>query len=614
MEKIIRSLGNVSVNEDSRHVEGYALLFDTQSRYITQQVGPNNYISFYETISRSAVTQELIDNSDVFALFNHDANKVLARSENGTGTLKLEIDDKGLKYSFDAPKTALGDELLELLKRGDIHQSSFSCYIEFDNDEMVTKEKRDGSLYLTINKISRLFDVSPVFTPAYVETTVNKRALDIISRMLEEDTEKHNNDDMKRNEEDLEKQEQEQENVPVDEQEKEQVEREEVNEDKEKKVNEENNENDSSDDEQEERSDEEVNEEEKEEKKEEEKEEEQVERSLKNIKINNHINMKKTENFSLINAVRSLINKNDATDATKAVLALGEEQLMKRGGIVDNNTIYIPFNVAQRDITVTSVGEDLVVTGFAEILEPLRAENVMVKAGAEFIENLNTNWQIPRLTGNNVGWAGEIEEASDSGAGADSIVLTPKRITAYLPISKEFLAVDSLGAEAKLRKDLIAAVASKLEETMLSADAGTATKPAGLFNGLTAGTVANYKDICDLEADIEGFNINGELKYIVDPKAKAALRNMPRSEDHTRLVMENNEIDGEEVLRTTNMPANTVAVGDWSNVTIAQFGPLELTYDTVSGARYGVNYLVVNAFFDFANTREGSIAYATISE
>ena len=62
------------------------------------------------------------------------------------------------------------------------------------------------------------------------------------------------------------------------------------------------------------------------------------------------------------------------------------------------------------------------------------------------------------------------------------------------------------------------------------------------------------------------------------------------------------------------MPENTVAVGDWSNVVIAQFGPLELTYDTVSGARYGVNYLVVNAFFDFANTREGSIAYATISE
>ncbi len=600
MEKIIRSLGDVSVNEESRRVEGYALLFDTQSRFM----------GWYETIARGALTEDVINNSDVFALFNHDESKVLARSENGKGTLKLEIDDKGLKYSFDAPKTALGDELLEYLNRGDIHQSSFAFCIDFDNDEMVTKERRDGTLYLTINKIPRLMDVSPVWTPAYAETFVGKRALEIYNRMLEEDTEKHNNDDMKRNEEDLEKQEQEQENVPVDEQEKEQVEREEVNEDKKEEVNEENTENDSSNDEQEEQKEEEN----KEQKEEENKEEEQVERSLKNIKINNHINMKKTENFSLINAVRSLINKNDATDATKAVLALGEEQLMKRGGIVDNNTIYIPFNVAQRDITVTSVGEDLVVTGFAEILEPLRAENVMVKAGAEFIENLNTNWQIPRLTGNNVGWAGEIEEASDSGAGADSIVLTPKRITAYLPISKEFLAVDSLGAEAKLRKDLIAAVASKLEETMLSADAGTATKPAGLFNGLTAGTVANYKDICDLEADIEGFNINGELKYIVDPKAKAALRNMPRSEDHTRLVMENNEIDGEEVLRTTNMPANTVAVGDWSNVTIAQFGPLELTYDTVSGARYGVNYLVVNAFFDFANTREGSIAVATISE
>ena len=599
MEKIIRSLGNVSANEESRRVEGYALLFDTQSRFM----------GWYETIARGALTQDVIDNSDVFALFNHDENKVLARSENGKGTLTLEIDDKGLKYSFDAPKTALGDELLEYLNRGDIHQSSFAFGIDFDDEEMVSTERRDGNLYLTIKKIPMLMDVSPVWHPAYSETFVGKRALEIYNRMLEEDIEKHNNDDMKRNEEDLENKEQEQENVPVDEQEKEQVEREEVNEEqKEEEVNEENTENDSSEDE------EERSEEQEENKEEENKEEEQVERSLKNIKINNHINMKKTEKFSLVNAVRSLINKNEATDTTNAVLKLGEEQLMKRGGIVDNNTIYIPFNVAQRDITVSSVGEDLVVTGFAEMLEPLRAENVMVKAGADFIENLNTNLQIPILTGNNVGWAGEIEEASDSGAGSDSIILTPKRITAYLPISKEFLAVDSLGAEAKLRKDLIAAVASQLEATMLSADAGTAVKPAGLFNGLTAGTVANYKDICDLEADIEGFNINGELKYIVDPKAKSALRNMPRSEDHTRLVMENGEIDGEEVLRTTNMPDNTVAVGDWSNVVIAQFGPLELTYDTTSGARYGVNYLVVNAFFDFACTREGSIAYATISE
>jgi phage head maturation protease len=36
--------------------------------------------------------------------FNHDPNYILARSKEGKGTLKLEVDATGLKYSYDSPK------------------------------------------------------------------------------------------------------------------------------------------------------------------------------------------------------------------------------------------------------------------------------------------------------------------------------------------------------------------------------------------------------------------------------------------------------------------------------------------------------------------------------
>jgi hypothetical protein len=123
----------------------------------------------------------MVDNSDVFACFNHDLNRVLARSDRGEGSLKLTVDEVGLKYEFDAPHTALGDELLEYLSRGDIKKSSFAFYIDPDDPEAETWESKDGTYFRTINKIAQIADVSPVWNPAYESTSVSKRAADMVA-------------------------------------------------------------------------------------------------------------------------------------------------------------------------------------------------------------------------------------------------------------------------------------------------------------------------------------------------------------------------------------------------------------------------------------------------
>lgn len=180
MEKEIRNLGNIKIRavegENSRHVEGYALTFGVQSEFI----------GFYETIERSAISQELVDNCDVFACFNHDMNKVLARSNKGQGSLKLTVDDIGLKYEFDAPNTALGDELIEYLTRGDINKSSFAFYIDPEDEQAEEWTSKDGVYFRTIKKIAEIVDVSPVWTPAYESTSVSKRAKDKVEILKNE--------------------------------------------------------------------------------------------------------------------------------------------------------------------------------------------------------------------------------------------------------------------------------------------------------------------------------------------------------------------------------------------------------------------------------------------
>ena len=154
-----------SPEEGSRKVEGYAALFDVES---------SDLYGMTETIERGAF-DGVIQRSDVLCFMNHDERRgALARSTNGIGTLTLEVDDKGLKYSFDAPHSTLGDELLESLRRGDIRASSFAFTVQ----EEEWKDEGD-TLKRKVIKIDELYDVSPVFRPAYDMTTVYARGKEL---------------------------------------------------------------------------------------------------------------------------------------------------------------------------------------------------------------------------------------------------------------------------------------------------------------------------------------------------------------------------------------------------------------------------------------------------
>ena len=153
-----------AAQEESRMISGYAAVFDSDS----EDLG-----GFTERIERGAFA-EAIKVSDVRALFNHDNNMILART--ASGTLRIYEDERGLKYEFEAPNTNVGNDVLEMIKRGDISQSSFGFTVEQDS-----WAKRDGTTYRTIKKVKRLYDVSPVTFPAYPEASVAVRKLEEIN-------------------------------------------------------------------------------------------------------------------------------------------------------------------------------------------------------------------------------------------------------------------------------------------------------------------------------------------------------------------------------------------------------------------------------------------------
>lgn len=152
-------------------VWGYAAKFNTES----ENLGSERH-QFREVIAPGAFDEVLQD--DVRALFNHDPSMVLARSKGGNGTLRLSVDEIGLRYEFEAPDTQLGRDLVTSLRRGDVDQSSFGFIVAEDGQTWEERQDGEGPRFLkrTITKVRQLLDVSPVTYPAYPDATVALRS------------------------------------------------------------------------------------------------------------------------------------------------------------------------------------------------------------------------------------------------------------------------------------------------------------------------------------------------------------------------------------------------------------------------------------------------------
>lgn len=168
-QKEVRTISNSELRlaDDSRRIEGYGIIFNS----ISKDLG-----GFKEIIKPEAM-DGVIERSDVFALLNHNEGRgILARSDRGEGSLKLEVDSKGLKYSFDAPKTNLAEELVEGIRRKDIKASSFAFSVDPKGETVERLE--DGTILRTVTKFNLIYDVSPAYRAAYDDTTVAMRSLD----------------------------------------------------------------------------------------------------------------------------------------------------------------------------------------------------------------------------------------------------------------------------------------------------------------------------------------------------------------------------------------------------------------------------------------------------
>ena len=600
MEKELRFVrSDIKIEFSERIVSGYAI------RFMEESVDLGGFI---ERIHPEAISIDQIRNSDIFALFNHEDGMVLGRT--GAGTLKLDLREDGLYYEISVPNTVAGNELLEHITRGEMYGTSFAFSLPSDGSGEIWSKGEDGNIYRDITNIEFLWEISPVFSPAYPTTTVSARSLDKINELK---AMKENIELRKEEVKDPEKEMQEEQKAEnCDDKKEERVEddpKEEMKEDKEEQMSE-----DKEDKMPEDKEDKKP--EDKEDKMPEDKEEKECgekDKEERNTKTQNKKSTTMEKRFSLLKAIREVANNQQLDAASQAVVNAGAEE-MRKAGQSFGGQIQIPTELREEPVhyTVAGDGDHVVVTDYLNILEPLKAKNVLVNAGANYLTGLVGNVQIPSMSAENVFWEGEVTPAQDGAGTFEHINMAPRRISAYIDISKQFLAQDSLGAEALIRKQLVEAINDKLEATILSDAAASGNVPAGIFNGVLPTDITDYASVCNFESALDQNNFVGEFKYVINPKAKAFLRASIKGTNATGMILENDAIDGTPADVTTHMKEDTIAYGAWDNLYIGQWGGIDLTVDNYTQATKGCVRLVINAFFDYKVVRDGAIVLGKI--
>lgn len=149
--------------EDRSIATGYAIRFNSDS----EDLG-----GFKEIVNPAALTRSLSEakagTRNIYAYWSHDDSQVIGST--GSRTLKLRADDNGLAFDLDTRR--LNPMQVDALRSGDMRMS-FGFVV---NDDDWT-QRDDGTIQRELRDID-LFEVSPVTTPAYADTSAAMRGLE----------------------------------------------------------------------------------------------------------------------------------------------------------------------------------------------------------------------------------------------------------------------------------------------------------------------------------------------------------------------------------------------------------------------------------------------------
>jgi len=333
--------------------------------------------------------------------------------------------------------------------------------------------------------------------------------------------------------------------------------------------------------------------------------------------LNVDLGKREKESYSLLRA----ISASASGDWSKAGLEKEiSDTIGQRSGNASQGGFYMPADMSwgQRDLTVgtNNAGGFLVGTDHdgASFIDALRAAMVTTRLGARVMSNLQGNVAIPKLaTGTSTYWVAEDGAPTEGQPVFASVSLTPKNLASFVQISRNLLVQSDPSVESVIRDDITKSIAVAIDAAAL-AGTGSSNQPTGILATTGIGSVSfssagapTFAEIVSIESAISADNAMGQnMAFVTTPALAGTLKTTTKDSGSGRFVSEENAIMGYSVNPTSSMTANTILLGDFSQLMIAQFGAIEVI--TERNAQTGQLTLGLHAMVDIGVRHAESFA------
>ena len=142
-------------------------------------------------------------------------------------------------------------------------------------------------------------------------------------------------------------------------------------------------------------------------------------------------------NFSLLGAIRSVVENREFDATTKAMVEAGKAESR------DLNIVgQIQLPIEKRTVTITGESgthDEVVTTDMMNILDPLHHKMILGELGVRTLTGLQGDVLYPILAEGSAAWEGENTESDEWNPEVTSVKLQPKRLAATVILSKQFI-------------------------------------------------------------------------------------------------------------------------------------------------------------------------------
>jgi HK97 family phage major capsid protein len=344
-------------------------------------------------------------------------------------------------------------------------------------------------------------------------------------------------------------------------------------------------------------------------------------RNVNKVNNNTQKGTQKMKNFSISKAIRNSCSQYKADISNDNETKISAENKRSMGVGEEFDVVVTKQQLRALNATATH-GKELITGDYLpqEFTPALRPELTLEATGYHVIPVSGPSVSFAVVTSGATANMYDLDGTlSDGDLTFATKELKPRKEGVCIPIPYSLLLQGRPEVDAIIEQDIVNALA-ELRDKMILVGTGANNQPTGVVatagvNGMDIDEIKTWAGICKAEQLIRATGDFGGLCWVMNGNNKAAFESTLKDEaGYGGYLCEDNKIKGFPVFVNNALDDNTVILGNFEQIVVADFDGLFIKVDDITYIKKGAVQVIATAAFDSLVRRPGSFVVTTAGE